>query len=97
MPWNVSEPELIEPRKWHCVEVQIRLSSAGISDGVLRMWVNGKLVTDYSDVPMRAEGKEYVKLNKVFLGPYFHPGSPKDQAHWVDQIVVARSYIGPVR
>jgi hypothetical protein len=36
-------------------------------------------------------------LNLFFLGPYFHPGSPKDQTHWVDQIVVASSYIGPVQ
>lgn len=97
VPWNVAEPDSIVPGKWHCVEMQIRLSSAGEADGILRMWVNGKLVTDYADVPMRDVGKEYVKLNKVFIGPYFHPGSPKDQAHWVDQIVAARKYIGPIK
>jgi len=96
VPWNRSEPDLIQPGAWHCVEMQIVLSSAGGADGVLRVWVNGNLVTDYAEVPMLAEGKEGAGINKVFIGPYFHPGSPRDQPHWVDQIVVAKSYIGPV-
>jgi hypothetical protein len=82
--------------KWHCSEFMVRLSTPGKEDGIIRLWVNGKLVSDFTDVPLRDENHPELLLNMVFLAPYFHPGSPKDQVHWTDQIVIATSYIGPV-
>jgi hypothetical protein len=54
-------------------------------------------VSEYQDLPLRDEAHPELLLNMVFLAPYFHPGSPKDQTHWADQIVVATRYIGPVK
>ncbi len=95
-PWNRSKPEKIEPMKWHCVEVMVKLSTPGKDDGIVKLWVNGKLVSEYTDVPLRDAGHPDLLMNMFFLGPYFHPGSGKDQTHWADQIVVATSYIGPI-
>lgn len=95
--WNRSMPDPIEPGKWHCVEVMVKLSTPGKEDGAVKLWVNGKLVSDYEDLPLRDEAHPDLLLNMVFLAPYFHPGSPKDQAHWADQIVVATKYVGPVK
>ena len=95
--WNRGKPDKIEPGKWHCVEVMTKLSSPGKEDGAIKLWVNGKLVSEYDDLPLRDEAHPDLLLNMVFLAPYFHPGSPKDQTHWADQIVVATKYIGPVK
>ena len=95
-PWNRSRPDTIVPGKWHCVEGMVKLSTPGKEDGEVRLWVNGKLVSEYTDLPLRDANHADLKLNMVFLAPYFHPGSPKDQTHWADAIVVATKYIGPV-
>jgi len=97
LPWNREKPEKIEPMKWHCVEYMVKLSSPGKNDGAVKLWVNGKLVSDAEGLPLRDAAHPELRLNLFFIGPYFHPGSPKDQIHWVDQIVVAGSYIGPVK
>ena len=95
-PWNRSVPDKIVPGRWHCVEAMVKLSTPGKDDGEVRLWVNGKLVSEYTDVPLRDAQHPDLKLNMVFLAPYFHPGSPRDQTHWADAIVVATSYIGPI-
>lgn len=97
LPWNVSKPDKIEPMKWHCVEVMARVSSPGQNDGVAKLWVNGKLVSDVTGLPLRDLDHAAMLFTLFFVGPYFHPGSPKDQVHWVDQIVVATEYIGPLK
>jgi hypothetical protein len=97
LPWNRSKPDQIEPLKWHCVEHQVKLSAPGKSDGAIRLWVNGKLVTEAEGLPLRDAAHADLRLSLFLLAPYFHPGSPKDQTHWADQVVVATAYIGPVR
>ena len=95
-PWNRAAPDKTVPGHWHCVEVMAKLSTPGEDDGEIRLWVNGKLVSEYTDIPLRDKSHPDLKLNMVFLAPYFHPGSPKDQTHWADAIVVATEYIGPI-
>jgi len=95
-PYNKSKPDLIVPGKWHCVEMMAKLSTPGKDDGEVRLWVNGKLVSEYTDVPLRDENHPDLRLDMVFIAPYFHPGSPKDQVHYLDELAVSTEYIGPV-
>jgi hypothetical protein len=95
-PWNVSKPDKIVPGKWHCAEIMVKLSTPGKRDGIARLWVNGKLVSNFTDVPLRDAQHADMKLSLLLYSHYFHPGSPKDQVHWADQLVVAKEYIGPV-
>lgn len=95
--WNVAKPDKIVPGKWHCVEVMVKVGTAGKEDGAVKLWVNGKVVSDYSDLPLRDENHKTTWLNMILLGPHFHPGSPKAQTHWADQVVVAKEYIGPIK
>ena len=97
VPWNKSKPDKIVPRKWHCVEVMVELSSPGKEDGATMLWVNGKLVSDVKGLPLRDEEHGDMLFTMFFLSGYFHPGSPKDQTHWMDQVVIATEYIGPIR
>lgn len=95
-PWNVTAPDKIVPGQWHCCEFMVKLSTPGERDGAVRLWVNGKLCSDFTDVPTRDAKHGEMQLSLILFSHYFHPGSPKDQVHWVDQFVVATDYIGPV-
>ncbi len=96
LPWNRAKPDKIEPMKWHCVEVMVKLSKPGQKDGAIKLWVNGKLVSEGDGLPLRDADHADLMLNLLFVGAYFHPGSPKDQSHWIDQVVAATEYIGPI-
>ena len=47
---NVSEVPLMTVGEWHRWEAVLHLNSRWSNDGILRMWVDGKLVMNYSDV-----------------------------------------------
>jgi PKD repeat protein len=92
--WNVSTPDKIEPMKWHCVEVMLKAAAPDEDDGVVKLWVNGKLVTEHHDVPLRSDRAPDLPFKWLLVGPYFHPTSPKDQIHWLDELVISTEYIG---
>ena len=94
--WNKSEPDKFLPGKWNCLELGVKLSTPGKADGEVRLWVNGKLCSEWTDIPLRDTDQVDLKFHLFFLSMYFHPGSPKDQFHYVDDIVISTEYIGPV-
>ena len=95
-PWNVAEPDKIVPGKWFCVETMAKLNTPGEKDGVVKLWVNGKLVTSVEDLILRDEEHADITFDMWFLGPYYHPGVPKTQKTYIDAIVVSTSPIGPL-
>jgi len=94
--FNVARPDLVELGKWHCVEYACTLSEAGTKNGRLRLWVNGELVSDLAGLPLVDENHAGILFNDWLLGPYFHGGSHKEQANYLDALVVATDYVGTV-
>ena len=47
---NVDTRRLMTCGVWHRWEMVLRLNTLGVTDGVLRWWVDGTLIMDYSDV-----------------------------------------------
>jgi hypothetical protein len=67
-----------------------------ITEGVLRVWVDGVPVFEKSDIRFRHHPA--IKIDEVWLN-WYHGGTKPAQAthHWrMSNIVVARSYIGPL-
>ena len=93
-PFNVARPDLVEPGKWHCVEFYAKLSDPGQENGHLKLWVNGKLVSDLDGLPLVDEDHAGIGFNHWMLGPYFHNGSHKEQWNYLDSLVIATEYIG---
>ncbi len=87
--------------KWQCWEFMIQANSApDRSDGKQAMWVDGKLVGEFTGIKWRSRNE--VKVNCFWLEHYgYDSGDPtrsfwKDkQTVWFDDIVVATRYIGP--
>ncbi len=96
LPWNVAPPERIVPGKWFCVETMAKMNAAGKEDGELKLWVNGKLVTDLGELMLRDSEHPDITFDMWFLGPYNHPGVPETQKSYVDAIVISTEPIGPL-
>jgi hypothetical protein len=78
---------------WHRVEAYFRMNSIvngkGVADGVIRYWLDGKLVISSNKVLLRTGAHPTLKFNQFMFGNYIGVGSPVEQTMWVDDLVVA--------
>ena len=87
---------LIEPDRWYCIEQHVKLNTPGKYDGVFEVWVNGQLALSRSD--MRLRDREAIRIEEVWMN-FFHGGTgpaPAALHAYVDNLVIAKKYIGPV-
>jgi MYXO-CTERM domain-containing protein len=95
--WNIGYNALIQQGRWYCVDEHVRVnSSPGTHDGVLRAWINGRLAFEKTDILFRQSLELHV--GEVWYNIY-HGGTapaPHDMYLYLDNLVVARSYIGPM-
>ncbi len=79
---------------WYSVELMVRANTPGVRDGRVAAWIDGKLIADWQNVRFR--DTESLKINLVELGL----GSPSNtdgaDRVWIDNLVIAKSYIGPM-
>ncbi len=88
---------------WQCWEFMIQANSApDVADGRQAMWVDGKLIGEYSGIRWRSDMD--LKVNALWLEHYgYDSGDPtksywgSQQTVWFDDVVVASSYIGPIK
>jgi hypothetical protein len=97
------ESRFIPPlNRWQCWEFMIQANTApDQADGKQAMWVDGKLVGEFSGIRWRNDMD--LKVNCLWLEHYgYDEGDPtkqfwkESQAVWFDDVVVARRYIGPI-
>jgi len=89
--------------QWQCWEFMIQANTApDKADGKQAMWVDGKLVGEFTGIRWRNDLD--LKVNCFWLEHYgYDEGDPtkqywKDsQSVWFDDVVVARRYIGPMK
>lgn len=97
-------PQRVIPEldRWQCWEFMIQANSAaGVADGRQAMWLEGRLVAEFSGLRWRETPD--LKVNCLWLQHYgFDPGDPtkrywpERQCVWFDDVVVATRYIGPM-
>jgi hypothetical protein len=99
-----SAARVIPPlNRWQCWEFMIQANTApDKADGKQAMWVDGKLVGQFTGIRWRKDMD--LKVNCLWLEHYgYDEGDPtkeywKDsQSVWFDDVVVARRYIGPMK
>ncbi len=87
--------------KWQCWEFMIQANSApDRADGRQAMWVDGKLIGEFTGIRWRTDPD--LKVNCFWLEHYGYDESDptkeywkQSQSVWFDDIVIARQYIGP--
>ena len=99
-----SKDELFGDDQWHCVEAMFKLNSLDAtankanSDGIVRGWVDGKLVIVRTNIVLRSQDFPNMKFNQFLLTPYFGEGLlPHAQTLWIDELAVGTKRLGPVR
>jgi len=90
-----SQAAVFTDEKWHRVEAYFQLNSVDreknqpIANGVVRGWVDDKLVIERTDIVFRSSDFPNMKFNQFLLTPYFGPGLlPHEQTLWIDELAV---------
>lgn len=82
----------IERERWHLVEAYFRLNtisdSIGQSDGVIRYWLDGRLLIDHTNAVLRTGKHPDMLFNQFIAAPFLGNGAPDDQTFWIDNLVV---------
>lgn len=94
--WSRGRGALLQSERWYCIEQHVRLNHPGEADGVIRAWLDGELVFERRGLRFRTVPD--LKIEDVWFNVY-HGGtarSPRDQQLYIDNVVVATEYIGPV-
>jgi hypothetical protein len=82
--------------EWHCYEAGLYLNTPGRLDGEARFWIDGVLQSrvkrmGYRNVADLLPTHMHLNLHRTT------ENFPQTMVRWVDNIVLARRYIGPVR
>lgn len=94
--WNLGPSGVLQKNRWYCIEQHVKLNTPGQPDGVLRTWVDGRLAFDRQDIRFR--DSDALRIESVWMNVY-HGGArpaPHDLTLYIDNIVVAGRYIGPM-
>lgn len=94
--WEKDGLGYLENNRWYCIEQYARMNTPGENDGVLRGWVDGQLAFEKTDIRMRDIPD--LKIECIWINIY-HGGTwtaPSDDHLYIDNVVIARRYIGPM-
>lgn len=95
--WNLGPSGVLDKNRWYSIEQYVKLNDPDQPNGILRAWVDGYLVFERSDVRFRTVPD--LRIEVLWMNVY-HGGTtpaPHDMVLYVDNVVIARKYIGPVR
>ncbi|TWU57143.1 polysaccharide lyase [Rubripirellula reticaptiva] len=92
--WDRGGFDGLENNRWYCIEQQARLNTPGKNDGVLRAWVDDRLVFEKSDVRMR--DVDNLKIETVWLNLYYGgTWTAKSDYHvYIDDVAISKTRIG---
>jgi hypothetical protein len=94
--WNLGPTGLLQKNRWYCIEQHVRLNTPGQTNGVLEIWVDGRLAFQKTDI--RYRDTSTLRIESVWMNVY-HGGArpaPHDMTLFIDNLVVAGRYIGPM-
>jgi len=94
--WSRGYRGFLRKNRWYCVEQYVKLNTPGRKDGVLRAWVDGRVALEKTDIRFRHTPR--LKIEQIWFNVY-HGGkkpSPHDQHLFIDNVVIARKYVGPI-
>jgi hypothetical protein len=90
----VARPHFVpELGRWYGYELMVHANTPGASDGRIAFWVDGVLLADFQNVHLRDTAA--LLIDRFNLSFHAH-ASPNETRKWYDNVVVARSYIGPL-
>jgi hypothetical protein len=71
----------------------MRLNTAGNSDGLLEMWINGQIQAQSSGLNFLGSYSDF-GINAIFFENYWNAGSIAPQDRYFDNLVVSTARVG---
>lgn len=101
---NITPNVPLSLNTWHHIEGYFQMNTVsggkGNNNGIMRAWIDGIQVLNYTDIIYRTNQYPTMQFNKFVIAPYMAPtsgtGSPVDQYFLMDNLVVASSPPGGV-
>jgi hypothetical protein len=95
-PWSLNAIGLLQRNRWYCLEQYFKVNTLGAKDGIFRAWVDGRLAFEKTDI--RVRDIPSIKIEQIWMNVYYGgtAHSPTDQHVFIDNVVIARRYIGPL-
>ena len=99
IPWNVKKPNGFIVGSWYEIQMHLKMNSFGTNgqpngDGEIKLWVNGLLVTDYTNSVLRGENFSLIKFERFLFAPNYPPaGPPQNQESYLDDLIISNSYV----
>lgn len=84
LPLNQGVRADVRVGQWDELKLHVRLNTPGVSDGVVRLWVNGELKLAYDNVNIR-EGTDY-GMGRLIMSSYATDSSGSDGTQWWDAL-----------
>lgn len=94
--WGLGPTGRLQKNRWYCVEQYVRVNDLGKQNGILRAWVDGRLVFEKTDLHFRDVPD--IKIENAWFNVY-HGGvekPPHEMTLYIDNVVIAKRYIGPL-
>jgi hypothetical protein len=79
--------------RWYSYELMVQANTPGKRDGRVVFWVDGQLAGDFPNLRFRSVAS--LKINRVDIALYGSRNNGRRRI-WIDDIVVALAYIGPM-
>jgi len=89
------EPKINE-EEWTCYEVMVKLNDVGKENGEQRLWINGRLAVEQTGMEWRKTDNLVVNNIMLSTNTSEPPQPGTTRTVWIDGIVLARRYIGPM-
>ena len=94
-PYFLARPNFTpELDRWYCYEIMVKANTPGVRDGRIAVWIDGALVADYPNVRLRDVNT--LKIDTVKLSLHIFSNTLRQNRKWYDNVVISRSYIGPM-
>lgn len=74
------KPEGIKANVWYTIKQYVKLNTPGVSNGTVKMWVDGKLLFTNNKMRMRKAGKANLKINALIMHAY--RGGSRSNTAW---------------
>lgn len=83
--------------EWYCYEVAFYMNTPGEADGEGRYWVNGELKTHIKNMRYADTMKAFKVYAQIQNYRTQHDNTTNTVTRYVDNVVVANRYIGPIK
>lgn len=96
-PWQQNGLGMVEQNRWYSIEQYVKMNTVGQKNGIIKVWIDGKLAFQKTNLNLRTVSGW--PIYKAWIDHYYGGvGTPSHNLGiYIDNIVLAKKYIGPVK